>query len=78
MMIIHQMKPPARDTAKSIAWRRRDRGCVAPWNDILIAALSVLAECRVYPVDGQFEMMRQSGAGIVLYPPGGGGAYNPR
>ena len=48
-----------------------------PWNDVLIAALSVLAECRIYSVDKHFEMMYQSGAGILLYKPGYGGAYNP-
>jgi predicted nucleic acid-binding protein len=72
-----QMKDAVWDTAKRLAWRLRDRGCNAPWNDILIATLSVLAGCRVYSVDKHFEMMYQAGAGILLYQPGYGGAYNP-
>ena len=40
------MKDSAWDNAKKIAWRLRDRGCNPPWNDILIATLSVLADCR--------------------------------
>jgi hypothetical protein len=71
------MKDSAWDKAKKIAWRLRDRGCTTPWNDILIAALSVLAECRIYSVDKHFEMMCESNAGILLYKPGYGGAYNP-
>jgi hypothetical protein len=48
-----------------------------PWNDILIAALSVEADCRIYAVDKHFKMMRDTGAGIRLYQPGYGGQYNP-
>ncbi len=65
------------DSAKQLAWRLRDRGCTTPWNDILIAALSVKAGCRIYTVDKHFQMMYESGAGIVLYAPGYGGQYNP-
>ncbi len=73
-----QMKDSAWDAAKKIAWQLRDRGCNPPWNDILIATLSLLAECRVYSIDKHFQQMYQSGAGIVLYQPGYGGAYNPK
>lgn len=65
------------DFAKEIAWRLRDRGCNPPWNDILIASLSLKANCRVYAADKHFQQMRDAGAGIVLYEPGYGGAYNP-
>jgi hypothetical protein len=71
------MADTAWDSAKQLAWRLRDRGCTAPWNDILIAALSVKAVCRIFSVDKHFQMMYESGAGIVLYEPGYGGAYNP-
>ena len=71
------MKDSAWDAAKKIAWRLRDRGCNPPWNDVLIATLSVLADCRIYSVDKHFEMMRAAGAGILLYQPGYGGSYNP-
>jgi predicted nucleic acid-binding protein len=72
-----QMKDAAWDSAKELAWRLRDRGCAAPWNDILITALSLEADCRIYSVDKHFEMMRDAGAGIRLYRPGYGGAYDP-
>jgi len=72
-----QMKDTVWDSAKKVAWRLRDRGCTAPWNDILIAALSVEADCRIYAVDKHFELMRDTGAGIRLYKPGYGGQYNP-
>jgi hypothetical protein len=72
-----QMKDAAWDAAKKLAWRLRDRGCTTPWNDILIAALSVEADCRIYSVDKHFEMMRDSGAGIRLYRPGYCGQYDP-
>ena len=71
------MMDTAWDSAKKLAWRLRDRGCTAPWNDILIAALSVKADCRVYAVDKHFEQMHSSGAGIRLYQPGYGGKYSP-
>ena len=71
------MSDTAWDSAKTLAWRLRDRGCFAPWNDILIATLSVKAECRIYAVDRHFELMYRSGAGIRLYQPGYGGKYNP-
>ncbi|MGH7951083.1 MAG: PIN domain-containing protein, partial [Limisphaerales bacterium] len=65
------------DLAKQVAWRLRDRGCTVPWNDILIATLSIKADCRIYAVDKHFEFMRNCGAGIQLYQPGYNGAYNP-
>lgn len=71
------MTDAAWDLAKTLAWRLRDHGCVTPWNDVLIAALARDVVCRIYAVDKHFEMMRDSGAGIVLYQPGYGGAYNP-
>ena len=71
------MKDTAWESAKNLAWRLRDRGCATPWNDVLIAALSVEAGCRIYAVDKHFELMRESGAGIRLYQPGYGGKYDP-
>src|SRR5271154_3837685 len=51
-----QMKDSAWENAKSLTWRLRDKVCNTPWNDILIAALSVLAGCRIYTVDKHFEL----------------------
>jgi hypothetical protein len=73
----YPMKDEAWDSAKSLAWRLRDKGCTVPWNDILIAALSVKADCRIYAVDKHFQMMYESGAGIRLYRPGYAGKYDP-
>jgi predicted nucleic acid-binding protein len=71
------MTDAAWDSAKNLAWRLRDKGCTTPWNDILIAALSVKADCRIYAVDKHFQMMYESGAGIRLYRPGYAGKYDP-
>ena len=71
------MTDAAWDSAKELAWRLSDKGCHAPWTDVLIATLSRKAECRVYAVDKHFDLMQRSGAGIVLYEPGYNGKYNP-
>jgi len=71
------MTDAAWDAAKNLAWRLRDKGCTAPWNDILITALSVKADCRIYAVDKHFQLMYESGAGIRLYQPGYAGKYDP-
>jgi len=71
------MTDAAWDSAKNLAWRVRDKGCTVPWNDILIAALSVRADCRIYAVDKHFQLMYESGAGIRLYQPGYAGQYDP-
>ena len=72
----YPMTDVAWESAKNLAWRLRDKGCTAPWNDILIASLSVKAGCRIYAVDKHFDLMYQSGAGIRLYRPGYGGKYD--
>ena len=71
------MTDGARDAAKSMAWRLRDQGCTAPWNDILIASLAIKADCRVYALDKHFEHFSRSGVGVRLYQPGYGGKYDP-
>lgn len=58
------------------AWRLRDAGITAPWNDILIATLSLDRICRVYARDRHFEAMRDV-LGVRLYSPGYGGSYAP-
>ena len=64
------------ERAKNCAWRLRDQGQTVPWNDILIASLSVEWGCRVYARDQHFEVMRDA-LGIRLYRPGYGGSYDP-
>ena len=71
------MMDMAWEAAKNLAWRMRDKGCTTPWNDILIASLSIKVDCRIYAMDKHFEMMCSSGAGIRLYKAGYGGQYNP-
>ncbi len=64
------------DLAKEFSWKLRDRGLAVPWNDILIAALSVEKIYRVYAKDKHFEQMSQV-IGVRLYSPGYGGSYSP-
>ncbi len=71
------MKDESWDSAKNLAWRLRDKGCTAPWNDILIAALSLKADCRIYAMDKHFELISHSAVGVRLYQPGYAGKYNP-
>jgi predicted nucleic acid-binding protein len=71
------MRDTAWDLAKNLAWRLRDKSCHAPWDDILVATLSIEADCRIYTIDKHFDLMYAFGAGIRLYKAGYGGQYNP-
>ena len=62
--------------ATECGWHLRDKGQSIPWNDILIASLSLSWTCRVYAKDQHFEIMRDI-LGVRLYKPGYGGSYNP-
>ena len=64
------------ERALALAWKLRDAGHTVPWNDILIAAVSLDRGCRVYARDRHFEVMREV-AGLRLYQPGYGGRYAP-
>jgi len=64
------------DFALHCAWRLRDLGHTVPWNDILIASLSLQWGCRVYAEDPHFELMREA-LGARLYQPGAGGKFQP-
>ncbi len=58
------------------AWKLSDDGIRTPWNDLLIATLSIEHGCRIYARDKHFEMM--SGViGVRLYHPGYGGSFAP-
>ena len=69
---------PVTETTWSLAlqnaWRLRDAGQTAPWNDVLIASLSIEHGCRVYARDKHFDAMRQI-IGVRLYEPGYGGSF---
>jgi predicted nucleic acid-binding protein len=58
------------------AGRLRDAGLQAPWNDVLIASVSIEQGCRVYARDKHFEIMTQA-IGVRLYQPGYGGSFAP-
>jgi predicted nucleic acid-binding protein len=70
---------PAREefwvSAKQLSWRICDAGLTVPWNDLLIAAISLYQACRVYAQDQHFEDMVP--LTVALYRPGYGGSYNP-
>lgn len=56
------------------AWKLRDNGAQAPWNDVLIASLSMEHGCRVFARDKHFELMKGI-IGVLLYEPSYGGSY---
>lgn len=47
-----------------------------PWNDVLIAAIALRHQVRVYTLDAHFQTLA-SHAGLRLYLPGPGGAFRP-
>jgi predicted nucleic acid-binding protein len=64
------------ELALANAWRLRDAGLQAPWNDVLIASVSIERACRVYARDKHFDLMSQA-IGVRLYQPGYGGSFTP-
>lgn len=54
----------------------RKFGLNVPWNDVLIATLTIEADCRVYSVDKHFEAMAPL-LGFHLYQPGYNGIFRP-
>jgi predicted nucleic acid-binding protein len=56
--------------------RLRAAGFTVPWNDILIATLSLEKNMAVYAHDKHFSIMRDV-FGILLYQPGYNGMFNP-
>lgn len=67
---------PVWEEAKTLGWKLRDTGFSIPWNDILIAALGMRSQCRVYARDHHFETMRDV-LGLRLYEPDYGGKFRP-
>lgn len=64
------------ELAKAHAWKLRDQGHTLPWNDILIAAMALDLDMRVYAKDKHFEQMAEM-IDLRLYAPGYGGRYCP-
>lgn len=70
------LRDEAWEHAKQLAWKVRDGGLTVPWNDILIASISLTLGCRVYAQDKHFDALAPL-AGLSLYKPSYGGSYNP-
>ncbi len=64
------------ERARDMSWRLRDAGQTIPWNDILVAAVSVSRGWRIYARDRHFNGMRDV-LGLRLYEPDYGGKYRP-
>ena len=62
--------------AAALYSRMNSKGYKVPWNDALIACITIEKGCRVYAVDKHFEAMARYG-GIRLYQPGYNGSFNP-
>ena len=56
--------------------RMRAEGITVPWNDALIASISLEQDCRIYAVDKHFTSMAPI-LDLKLYQPGYGGTFNP-
>jgi hypothetical protein len=62
------------ERAIALAWRLRDGGLTVPWLDVLIAAVALHDQVRVYAVDTHFREISKR-TGLTLYEPGYGGGY---
>lgn len=62
--------------AATLYSRMNGQGYKVPWNDALIACITIEKGCRVYAVDKHFEAMSRF-AGLRLYHPGYNGSFNP-
>ncbi len=60
----------------ALAWRLRDGGHDVPWLDVLISAVALHDNVRLYAVDAHFREISQR-TGLRLYEPGYGGSYTP-
>ncbi len=54
----------------------RSKGLTIPWNDALIATITLGQGCRVFAIDKHFTAMAPH-LGLRLYEPGYGGIFNP-
>lgn len=60
----------------ALAWRLRDGGLTVPWLDVLISAVALHDNVRLYAVDAHFREISER-TGLRLYEPGYGGSYTP-
>jgi predicted nucleic acid-binding protein len=64
------------DRAIALAWRLRDGGLTVPWLDVLIAAIAIHDDVRLYAVDKHFPAIAEK-TPLRLYRPGYGGMFAP-
>jgi predicted nucleic acid-binding protein len=62
--------------AAELYGRMSSKGHKIPWNDALIATITLEKGCRVYAVDKHFEAMSRH-VGVILYRPGYNGTFSP-
>ena len=62
------------ERAVALAWRIRDSGLTVPWLDVLIAAVALHDNVRLYAIDAHFEKISRL-TGLRLYEPGYGGMF---
>jgi len=64
------------DRSVALAWKLRDRGLTVPWLDVMIAALALHDDVRLYTLDAHFTTMAEL-TGLRLYRPGYAGMFVP-
>ncbi len=67
---------PDYDRAVALAWKLRDRGLTVPWLDVVIAALALHDDMRLYALDSHFSSIAEI-TGLRLYKPGYAGMFVP-
>jgi predicted nucleic acid-binding protein len=64
------------DRAVALAWKIRDRGLTVPWVDVVISALALHDDVRLFALDAHFSAIA-SLTGLRLYSPGYSGMFTP-
>lgn len=64
------------DRAVSLAWHLRENGLTVPWLDVVIAALALHDNVRLYAIDAHFAKIAKL-TGLQLYKPGYAGMFTP-
>jgi predicted nucleic acid-binding protein len=64
------------DRAVALAWKLRDRGVTVPRCDVIIAALALADQVRLYTLDAHFSRIAEI-TGLRLYTPGYSGMFVP-
>jgi predicted nucleic acid-binding protein len=64
------------DRSIALAWKLRDNGLTVPWLDVVIAALALHDDVRLYTLDAHFTRIAEL-TGLRLYAPGYAGMFDP-